>query len=312
MTTPERIDAERAALEYTGRERLRNDTIQGVLGDGGGKLNVPGRMGWLYVRLHGDPNRVVTAWCPTSIPMVEGLVVDLQRTYSGGRSFYKIEGRSAIVQYGQDPFFSSGISGTVGAHAQQHQRKDFGAGGFDPLDIYTRALVSLRATPQFTPDMTVQVAPGYYYINGLHKWEGGNSPAFDPIAGGNLFNPHSRFDLLYLGADGALHIIKGTEVAGAATIDPSVVPANCIPIAYIFFSTNQTTITESQIVDARVILAAATTSSGYNAPADAPYVLWQNQVVGAHTTALSNVKFGPDILGPLEAEMDLTMSKHML
>lgn len=305
-------DLLRAESELEGfvqRERGRGDTIQGVLGDGAGHVIVtdPGRAGFFWVRLYGDPNSVVQAWCATSIPPVNDLTVDLQRVRSGGGSLYSIVGRSVFMRYPQDPFFSSGVSGMVGSHAAQHALRDRAGGGFDPVDVFPRALTPLRGRAQTVPDMTVYVEPGNYYANNQYRtWNGGSSPVFDPATSIAL-NPFNfnRFDLLYLGADGNLAVVKGTEVQ-FSTPSYAQLPLNTIPICFVYIQSGQTTIQEKDLIDARVILVAATTPVGGNAPAISPYLIWREDA------NLPNAHLGLSLIAQMEMENDYMMTRHIV
>ena len=252
------FDAERAKHEWTDYERRRLDSIQASLGDGNGNINVSGREGWVYIRLHGDSNMLVEARCPTSISLTEDYPVDVERVRTGSQSFYQIIGRSVFVRYDRDPFWSSGISGSVAPHGSQHERRDRGKGGPDPINVYPRMLTPLRARQQETPDMTVYVDSGFYELDGYREWAGGSSPAFTPPSG---FGEANRYDLLYLFEDGALHIATGTAASWEDTPTFPAVPLNSVAIAFIFMTNEMTTIQEENILDARVVLTASDKSA---------------------------------------------------
>lgn len=255
MTTRNQIQAEQAVQGYTRRNaRL---VFYGALGNNAGTVDHATRNDWVYVRLHGDSNQVVEAYAAASFPHVNNVVVDVEKVMRKGAPYYQIMGVSAGITYAtvNNPF-----AGMPGYHASTHQRRDRNAGGPDPLDIYNRALVNLRARAQATPNMTLYVERGFYVITSFKEWTGGNSAAFTacPI----LF---VRWDLLYLGNDDALHILEGTAVLSTATPVYPTVPANCIPIAYVYRSGNQASLDEADITDARTILSSnQATASAHN------------------------------------------------
>lgn len=295
----ERLDAERTAGDYVNSAKRR--VLQAVLGDGAGNVVVPNRAGWVFARLHGNQNYVIKAWSPNSIPFVNDLVVDVELSFTSVMPYYVVLGRSTVIRYDQDPFMSSGITGAAGQHASQHVRRDRNAGGYDPLDVYTRALTTLRAQAQSTPDMTVFVASGYYYIDGFNLWAGGNSPAFDvPTFGGP-----SRYDLLCLGA-GGIQIIRGVDAAWGDTPIFPTVPTQTIPIAFIYLTSSMAAITEANIIDARVVLTAATTPTGGSAPANDPFLVWKT------SPDLPNSRTALELLGRMENDFDLQMTLHVV
>jgi hypothetical protein len=130
-------------------------------------------------------------------------------------------------------------------HSDKHERRDRNTGGRDPLDVYTRALINLRAREQTTPNMTVYVDYGFYNNGSIKFWEGGNSPTLTVPASGQ------RWDLLYINSSDALAVTAGT-VSMFDPVYPSA-PANSVPIAFILIYDSQTSITEDNITDARVI-----------------------------------------------------------
>lgn len=244
-----RLDAEKTVRDYS--RRHGKHIYQATLGTPAGTVVHPAGDGWVYAQLHGDQNQLIRAYNAAKVPNVAGLVVDLELVEREAASGYEILGVSTNIIYTNNTWTAS-----VPAHADQHQRRDFGAGGFDPLDVYTRALVNLRARAQATPDLTVYVERGFYFINGvLQEWTGGNSPAFVAPAGSPLLVTR-RCDLLYLGDDYALHIVQGRVVTDGSLPPYPTAPIPCVPIIYVYLSSNTTTITESYIREARLVASA--------------------------------------------------------
>ena len=268
-----RLRAEQKVAAVLRGERRRFDYVQATVPYHANAAAVAGRAGWINVWLHGDPDNEIEVFNP-STPIASGIVVDLERIPIAGAPYYRVVGIAANIWYndsfGYTQYYSSGITGNVGSHAPQHERRDFGVGGFDPLDVYTRMFVPLRARAQTTPDMTVNVGAGYYKGNVFKRFAGGNSPTFTTPAP----SAPARYDLLYLGSDDALHILQGTAATYGLTPGFPHVPSGALPIAFVYLTSNTVQITESHIIDARVVLDANMSASGTgDASADAPYAL---------------------------------------
>lgn len=240
MTTRKRLKAEQAL-----NAMVKNiPRYWGVLGTPAGVVEVPNRIGFVYVRLSGDQNQVVEALNKTTQPMVADDVVELEMFVPGR---YRIAGRASVV-YVSDPLY-----GLVSAHAAQHERADRGTGGYDPVEVYTRMLVPVRAHAQTVPNMTLKVDPGYYpFGTSFAYFAGGNSPTFSagPLLG-------SRTDLLYLTSAGVLTIQAGLTLVSGVPQFPATLPAGCVPLAFVTLTATAAAITETEILDARVVLAAA-------------------------------------------------------
>ena len=117
------------------------------LGNNAGTVDHPTRTNFVYVKLHGDDNQVVEAEAVASFPHQAGIIVAVELVKRNAASRYQVLGIASNIMFVGSPW-----AGTVGEHADQHQRRDLGQGGFDPLDIYNRALVNLRGRAQATPD----------------------------------------------------------------------------------------------------------------------------------------------------------------
>lgn len=238
MTNRNQIRAIEQFNGFRETERKRKATIPAVLGDGLGNVDVSGRDGWVFCRLHGDLRQLVQAQLSEAIQKVEGLPIAVTRVYQAGRTFYATAGRAEIL-YATDPF-----ADTVGSHAAQHTRGDLGTGGFDPVDVYTRMFPALRCEAQSTPDMTVAVSAGPFIIDdAVYAFAGGNSAAMVAPA-------DHRCDLVYLADDNAIHIATGVDMTAPAT-RPGI-PAGGVPIGYVYLAAATTAITDALIEDARV------------------------------------------------------------
>lgn len=254
MTTRSRLEAELATQRYT--RRHAREIVTAILGNNAGTVVATASTRWYWIRLHGDSNQVVRAWNTGFVPPVPNLPVDVEIVKANNITDYQIIGVSINKGVAADV-----NSGATGSHALQHQRRDFNEGGFDPLDIYTRAIIPLRARAQATPNMTLYVEPGFYSMLGVETyWAGGNSPAFVAPATGY------RIDLLYLNAAGALTILTGTA-APFAPVRPATPTAGIVPIAYVYLAAATTAVTEYDIEDARVAFGSSG-ASGANALLD--------------------------------------------
>lgn len=275
MTTRNKIQAIQSVKSFA--QRKARKIYQAKLGNNSGLVDHPSRPDFVYIRLHSDPNQSIEAYAAASFPHQADVPVDVEIVKRTGASYYQVIGVSASVIYSTLDAWYPGIPGF---HGWIHQRRDRNTGGPDPVDIYNRALVNLRARAQTVPDLTCYVERGFYVITSFKEFAGGNSPAFTAPAG--AFSTQ-RWDLLYLGNDDALHVLQGT----AAPINPTypTVPANCIPIAYVILSNSSTTITESMITDARTIL------SSNQATATA-----HNILSAVHTDTLADTIVDGDIL----------------
>lgn len=268
MTQPTRpqIAAEKSLGGYT--QRHARKLYIGELGNNSGTVDDTARttsgQDFVFVRLNQDANQVVSALAAASFPHIADVIVVLELVERKGAPYYQVLGIAPNIVYSTADTTWSGVPGE---HASQHERRDRGAGGFDPLDVYTRALVNLRARAQITPDLTVHVERGFYIFTSVKEYVGGNSAAFVPPAAVSS----QRWDLLYLGSDDALHIVSGAVVSGFGTPVYPACPTNAIPIAYVLLRTAQTSILETDITDARVLWTANQPGGGV-APDSAQYL----------------------------------------
>lgn len=240
MTNRTQIDAEQEFTQFVNGERKRTKGIPAELGDGNGVITHPTRSGFVKARLYGDSRQIISVRDALSVPAVENLPILVEKVITEGKYFYKYVGRNDGMSYASDP-----MVGAVGSHAPQHLRGDYGTGGFDPVDVYNRALIEVRAQAQATPNMTVYVTPGPYIVDGLgHEWAGGSTAAMVAPA-------DTRCDLIYLGNDHALHILAGSDMAYPPT--KPTIPVNTFPIAWIELTSATTSITETNIGNAKII-----------------------------------------------------------
>lgn len=231
------------------QREIKQGRVRAVLGDGNGNLIGPGGVPWVLARLGGDASRLVQAYNGTPLMPSEGMSVTLLMRYTEGRvDHYEIERLSNDVPYvGYNP----GALGGVAQHAASHEfRVD---GGWDGVNVYERAITSLRVNAQTTPDLTVQVAAGYYVIDGqLYYFAGGNSAAFTAPGSG------IRYDVLTINIAQVLNI-----ETGALTLPPIAfaLVSHRLPLVAVRLVAGQTSITEDDLFDVRPFLSISDTSA---------------------------------------------------
>lgn len=252
-----RLRAEHSAQKFYNKRQ--NEPLEALAGDGAGNVDVTGRLNWIWVRVDGNAEAVTVAFNKSGHEFTEDDSIQIQWVKRTGLGYYEIVGYSGSVVY-DNP--SDTTETTVRAHAPQHERRDQGQGGFDPLDIYARMVVPLRARPQTSPNLTLHVEAGYNPLTGNY-YAGGDSAAFSAPAG----LAQAKIDLLYLGSDDALHIVAGAPVAGGSPTLPALVLPS-VPLAFVYLSTGQTTITESNIYRDPGILRSPVFTAGALAPHD--------------------------------------------
>lgn len=252
-----RLKAENSAKAFY--QRRQNETVEALAGDGVGNLNVTGRLQWIYVRMAGDATKVSQAYNRSAFAFAENDSIALRWVKRTGMGFYQVEGYSGSAVY--DIFGAGSGSGTgtgLAAHAWQHERMDAGQGGFDPLDIFARMVVPLRARPQTTPDLTMHVEAGYNPLTGNY-YAGGDTASFGPVP---AVAGQARIDLLYLGSDDALHIVAGTPVGGGVTPTLPAVVVPSVPLAFVYLANAQLTIAEANVYMDPGILRAPVGAGG--------------------------------------------------
>lgn len=227
-----------------------------ILGDGAGNLIGPSGNPWVLARLGGDVNQLVQAYNGAQVVAVEGMSVLLLVKYKQGRvDHYEVERLSNDVAYvGYAP---GGSGGVVAHHISHEYGRGDGTGGWDAVNVYERMITALRVNAQVTPNLTVQVAAGYYSIDGLmYYYAGGNSGAFTPPGAG------SEYHVLTLDKTGTLNIevngLTSPPVAFALTADR-------IPLAAVYLIVGQTSIADDDVLDLRPFLSIVnTTASAHN------------------------------------------------
>lgn len=213
--------------------------IIGELGDGAGNVYANFGMNILNVRVHGNQDKVSTAWWANAVNPSEGMLVDLDINHEASAPYGYIVKRISNSAY----FYNDMRTAAVGAHAIEHELREDGTGGGDPVSIYERAVAPLRAVPHVPPDMSVYVEPGGFYIGENYLYfTGGDSPSF---------NPNGRsLDVLTLDADG-LTIMEGAHAASDAEPYASPAVSRQLRILDVYLTALTTQLDESNTRDPR-------------------------------------------------------------
>lgn len=232
----------------TFRDKVRRVIKDALLGDGSGNLAISGRPGWYYGQMHGDPDQVFR-FCSgvdlSSLP--ENYPIFVEETYTGRGGYIYVGADLSFYDYSPAP---TNQPTYVAAHHAQHERRDGGEGGSDPVEVYPRMLARGRAQPQTSPDLTLLITGHYNPLTGTWLADY-NSPTFVAPTGG-LLDSTARIDLLYEGADDAAHVVQGTVAHNSAPAFPALVSPG-VPLAMVYLTNSTTTLVEANIIrDARL------------------------------------------------------------
>jgi hypothetical protein len=245
--------AVKSAQQSLETREIKQGKVRALLGDVVGNLTGPSGVPWVLARLYGDASRRVEAYNGTPLVPTFNLAVELWVRYENGRATrYDIKGIDTGVPYAGG--YTPGGSGGLAAHHLSHEGTP--GGGWDLVNIYPLNMTFMRPDPQATPDLTVQVAGGFWWASGtLVYFTGGNSPAFTPPGSG------LRYDVLTLDAAGSLNIQVGALTTPPVTF---VLPTDELPIVAVLLSAGQTTIQRTDMYDVRPFLSigGSGTSSG--------------------------------------------------
>lgn len=154
----------------------------------------------------------------------------------------------------------------VRAHGAQHVLNETNIGS-DPVYVYRQMVMSLR--PEVPPDssLRVYIERGALPFPGVTEWPGDYSPDL------TSYQPASNeiWLTLYIGVDGTVGVEEGAAsflpTMRAYTAPPEP-PVGTIPICYIALSATATTITRSELYDARIFWHATGTMVGHALIAD--------------------------------------------
>lgn len=196
-----------AALLRATIEKLverRTTTTPGVLGDGTGRVTVPGAPGYVYVRLGNE--RLPMKARNTRVANIAGLPVRLGKTIGG--TLY-IEGTDAAALIAAELTENP----EVGAHAENH-----GPGGSDPVWLATSQIINglVYAYNGFT----IKVNPGWALIDNLAVKITGTSIDLTgdvPVTG-------ALYALVRVDSSGLIDVIDGTPMTSIADLTAAAIP----------------------------------------------------------------------------------------
>jgi hypothetical protein len=236
------------AIRYLVLERLQQQArfVHGLLGDGQGRVAVPGRPDYSYVR----PNRSTNVSFEVFNKEVAGpdgwpvLIGELP--WQPGLT--QVVG-SDWAAYNETGWGSN--AALVGPHARQHEWPDT-APGTDPLNVYRRSLAEMKSYPVGSGSQSVYVSP-YDYDYGIPKsWPG--LPGLD-LAAATPATGTARLMLTYLDpASNAIGAVTGSVGVYSDAVDlprPTLPTGTWFPSAYVRLYGGQSTIRERDIRDAR-------------------------------------------------------------
>jgi hypothetical protein len=253
--------------KYDKSKQNKETLISGELGItlGGRRIvEVPGRQGFVYVRLKGNTSELIQAYNATVSPVYDLPVFVVRQT-----GIYKVVGRNIERhqnQWGTAPFLPK--------HGGQHSfNHEIGAGG-DVVWTYSQQFMPLLSYPSGTQgSMTLSLSPAFY------EWEGSwryaqvtGSPDYTPLL--PTITGSARMVLSYLDpVDNSVKLVPGTPfsnlITGAAQIAqyiPDIPRSIGLPLAAVRLVTGTTQISWNAVYDVRdfftVHVSSGTTSGG--------------------------------------------------
>jgi len=239
---------------YNKKENVQ-DILYGELGvpiNGVQKVDVPGRPGYVYVRLRGNASELVQAYNAT-VPTKYDYPVIVSRK----KNTYIILGRD------QAKF---GNMGNVGSqinfqplvnHGGQHSFNPALGMGADPVWVYGQQFMPQLAYPSGT-SMFLAVNPYFYEWEGQWKYpQITGTPSFAPYV--PTVTGSARMALLYMnGANGQLEIVGGPLFSGGisrnqdlAQYIPDIDRNSYIPLAAVKLTTGTAELEWTDVYDMR-------------------------------------------------------------
>lgn len=262
-------------LEFTKGDKV--NYIPGVLGftlAGENKVEVPTRVGYVYIRVRGSESEVIQAYNDAVSP-VYGLPVlfakdDIDKTR------YRVIARDtgAYQNWGSS-------SPYLPRHGHTHSFIPEEGGGGDIVWAYSRQLMPLAVYPSGTSGAgMVIIKPGTYYQNNIWHYAGGTATAsllpYKPT------DDTARMVLVYLDGNGNPGLLPSDDYfsasitgnAGIVPYLPPIVATNYIPLEAIRLVSGTSKISWGNIYDVRPWLVGdGFISTGTFAPTEANYVL---------------------------------------
>ncbi len=225
-------------------------------GDGVAELKVTNRPGYVYMQQLpvDDAPPPVPVLC-VDIQLREGLRCWVERNREG--DWEAVGWWRGIVQ--QVDYNGQNYPGL---HAHTHIWPDRSPAP-DAIDIYSRALVPLRASPGPAGGLTIRVEPLRYILDGVVTLFLGDMSV--DLSGSQPAVGLARYVGIYLDlTTNTIGTVNGATTIDADPIEPAspAFPDNAIVSAMVRLDGSQTTFIERDFVDLRAILGEATTGGG--------------------------------------------------
>lgn len=170
MTANKRLDAAIRKVKLQKIDKVQQ--ISGLLGvtkDGTNQIEVPGRRGFVWVRLRNNLSELVQAF-NENVSLVFGLPVLVERDPSNP-SRYRVVGRDV----GRYNSWGGSATGQA-AHGSTHSFVP--GGGGDMVWVYSQQFMPLLVVPSGNAGaMSLVVQPALYYISGSYHYLGGTGTA---------------------------------------------------------------------------------------------------------------------------------------
>lgn len=220
------------------------DYVRGVLGDGAGVVQVPGRPDYAYARFSRGAAESFEIFNKQA-PMVDGWPV-LIGEYAWQPGLTQVVGTDWAA-YEQSSWGDS-VS-TSNPHAPTHEWRDNFIGA-DPLSIYLRAIAPGRGYSTSATGTVVFVNSFEYHTGTI--WPGTPGVDLAPVMSVTATGT-ARFAGIYVSQSNTLGIVTGTTTVDSPVIEPNLVtfPFGTIPIARVRIYGGQAGIRESDFRDAR-------------------------------------------------------------
>lgn len=269
---------QKAASGFETKKQTRISKIPGFLGfvlNGQEKVEVPQRVGFVYVRLRGSTSEVIQAFNDKVSP-VYGLPVLVERDQTNPAR-YCISGRD-VGMY--DNWGS--VSSYLPRHGSTHSFDPENAGG-DIVFVYGKQMMPLAVYPSGSSGAgNALVYPSTYYQSNAWKYAGGTgTPSLVAL---KPTDNQAKMVLVYLDADGNPQLSAGSAFAATITGTSAVVPylpsvgdTSYIPLAGIRLVSGTSVILWDNIYDLRPwIIGDGFVQTGTFAPQDESYIVVSN------------------------------------
>lgn len=238
-------------------DRAKKNTeyeLPGVLGftlGGANIVEVPNRLGYVYVRLRNNLNEVIQVFNDKVSP-VYNLPVIITKDEIDKRK-YVIVGRDTGI------YNSWGISAYGPRHGNQHSFNPAGGGGGDVVYVYSRQFMPLLGRPSGSHGSANIIVEQYTFHNGT-RWISAGGTGTASLVTYNPTGSNSRVVLVYVDVNGNPQISAGSYFASSLTgtndILPYVpaTPASTIPVCAVRLVSGTSVILWDNIYDLRPLV----------------------------------------------------------